>query len=520
MREIATVLFLVTLATAVATFARRWRLPAPSLLVVAGLIVGLLPGIPEANASPEIIGLVVLPPLIYVAAEELSLRDLRTVWRPVTILAIGLVLTSAAAVGVVAVAVTSLTASMAFVLGAILASTDPVAVSALGRRLPLPPRLNALVQAESLFNDASSLVLFKVAVGLAVVGGAVSWGHTSAQFLLLAGGGTLAGVLVAFLVAMIRSRTEDPVLETVIYLLTPYLAYVAAESMHASGVMAVVVAGLLLGGKAATKLTNAQIRLQLHAVSATVVFLLESVVFSLIGLQLPSLVDDLHVPVRQYALPILAVTGTMLAIRMLWVYPLYWAMQHRRGQSRPSWKVPVIVTWAGARGVLPLAAALSIPLTTEAGTALPQRELVLFLTVAVIVLTLVVQGFTLEPLVKRTGIGLPPRHAKDEEATARLRMATAALVHLEQVADLEAAPDAVIDRLRRGLQTRIDSARIGTDDGAEPVGADLRAYQEVKRDLINAEGNELLRLYETGVIADSTRRRLQHGLDLQNVSLD
>src|SRR5882757_7662486 len=176
MRSVETVLFLVVLATVVATFARRLSIPAPSLLVVAGVVVGMFPGVPEARATPELVSLVVLPPLIYAAGEEMPWRDLRAVWRPVTVLAVGLVLASAAAVGLIAALVAPLPASMAFVLGAVLASTDPVAVSALGRRLSLPPRIQVLVQAESLFNDATSLVLFRLAVSAAIAGGAVSFG--------------------------------------------------------------------------------------------------------------------------------------------------------------------------------------------------------------------------------------------------------------------------------------------------------------------------------------------------------
>lgn len=282
MRSVGTVLALVVLATVVATFARRRRIPAPSLLVVAGLAVALLPGTPEIQISPAIIGLVVLPPLLYASAEELSWRELRAVWKPVGVLSIGLVLASAAAVGAVASLVTPLSWQMALVLGAVLASTDPVAVTALGRRLALPPKVQVLVQAESLFNDATSLVLFRVAVSVAVASAAVGWGAAAREFALLAGGGMVIGAAVAGVVALIRRRTEDPVLETVISLVTPYAAYVLAEAAHASGVTSVVVAGVVLGGRG-DRLTNARIRLQLHAVYGTVVFLLESVVFSLIG---------------------------------------------------------------------------------------------------------------------------------------------------------------------------------------------------------------------------------------------
>jgi CPA1 family monovalent cation:H+ antiporter len=465
-----------------------------------------------------VINLVVLPPLLYASAEEISWRDLRRVWRPVTVLAFGLVLASAAAVGAVAAALTPLSGTMALVLGAVLASTDPVAVTALGRRLALPPRIQMMVQAESLFNDATSLVLFKVAVGTAVAGGALSGGTAAGEFVALGGGGALVGAAVAGAVALIRRRTEDPVLETVIALVTPYAAYVLAEDVHASGVTAVVVAGVVLGGQT-QRLTNAPIRLQVHAVYGTVVFLLESVVFALIGLELPSLIHDLGAEGHTWPLQALAVAGTLLTVRMLWVFPLSAAMQHRRGIGPISWRVPAVLSWAGTRGVLPLAAALSIPLTAHDGTPLPQRELVLVLTTAVVVFTLVLQGFTLAPVVRRSGIALEPTSTAREEANARESLARAGLTQLEQLADLEAAPEVVVDQLRRGLQARVDHARSEMDEAADSADSTATAYRSMRRALIEAEAAELQRLYDEHRISDTTRRRIQRALDQEDVGL-
>ena len=278
MRGVETILFLVVLGTVVAAFAGRLRIPAPSLLVIAGLVVGLLPGVPPVRVTPEVVSLVVLPPLLYAASEELPWRDLRAVWRPVVILAVGLVLASAAAVAAVAGAVAGIPASLAFVLGAVLASTDPVAVSALGRRLSLPPRVQALVQAESLFNDATSLVLFQIAVSFAVAGTAGRAGaggvllHGAGQFAVLTAGGAAAGGVLAAGVVLVRGRVTDPVLETVIALVTPYAAYVLGQALHVSPVMAVIVAGLVIGGRR-ERITTAPTRLQLHSVYQTVIFL-------------------------------------------------------------------------------------------------------------------------------------------------------------------------------------------------------------------------------------------------------
>jgi len=520
-RSVETILFLVVLGTVVAAFAGRLSIPAPSLLVIAGVIVGLLPWVPPVRVTPEVVSLVVLPPLLYAASEELPWRDLLAVWRPVVVLAVGLVLASAAAVAAVAGVVAGIPASMAFVLGAVLARTDPVAVSALGRRLSLPPKVQALVQAESLFNDATSLVLFQIAVSFAVagtagrttVGGVLLYG--AGQFVVLAAGGAAVGGVLAIGIVRMRRRVTDPVLETVFALVTPYAAFVLGEALHVSPVMAVIVTGLVIGSRR-ERITTAQTRLQLHSVYQTVIFLLETVVFSLIGLELPVLIRDLS---RAVAWPIdaLAVAGTLIVTRMLWVFPLSAVIQRRGGARRPSWPVPAVVSWAGTRGVVPLAAALSIPLTSDSGAPLPQRDLVLVLATAVIVISLVVQGLTLEPLVRLAGIARPggTRH---EETVARLRLAEAALARLDELADGGCAADDTIDRARAGLQARIGRtrARIDGDQAPEPDGLTDR---ELRRALNAAEHAELARLYDDGTITQATRQQLQRSLDLEAARL-
>ncbi|MFG2844619.1 Na+/H+ antiporter [Kitasatospora sp. NPDC048296] len=512
MHAVGIVLVLVVLATSVATFARRWRVPAPSLLVLAGLGVALIPGVPALHVPPQIIGMVVLPPLLYSSAEELSLRDLRTVWRPVTILSFGLVFASAAAVGFAAVSVAGLPPAMAFVLGAVLSSTDPVAVTALGRRLALPGRVQVLVQAESLFNDATSLVLFKVAVGVAVaVGGTVDLPAAGGELLLLGGGGSLLGAAVAGLVWLLRRRTTDPVLETVIALVTPYAAYVLAESAHTSGVTSVVVAGVLLG-RSGHRLTDANIRLQLHAVYAVVVFLLESVVFSVVGLELPTLVRELPAGTGWWPLQSIAIAAVLIAVRVLWTLPLTRAVKPSRG--RLSWRVAGVVTWAGTRGVMPLAAALSIPLLTEGGDRLAGRPLVLVLTVSNVVLTLVVQGLTLAAVVNRSGLALEPEHTAREEEDARDELNRAALDHVDGLAELEAVPETAVDRVRRALTARLDRTPEAPDG---TTAAD--AYRQLRHEVIAVQNTRLHLLYGEHRISDTTLRALQRDLDLEQAAL-
>ncbi|HEX6932199.1 MAG TPA: Na+/H+ antiporter [Streptosporangiaceae bacterium] len=517
MRTVETVVFLVALATVVAAFAHRLSAPAPSLLVVVGLGVGMLPGAPSVNVPPELISLVVLPPLLYAASEELPWRDLRAVWLPVGVLAVGLVMASAAAAAAVAGLVASLSVSMAFVLGAVLASTDPVAVNALGRRLALPGKVQTLVQAESLFNDGTSLVLFQVAVSMAV-GGAASAAapdvllHGAAQFAAIAGGGVLAGIAVAVAAIAVRRRITDPVLETVAALITPYGAFLLADAFHASGVTAVIVAGLAVG-RWRQKITTARTRLQVHAVYQTLIFLLESVVFSLIGLQLPTLIRALS-STRQWLLPALVVTATLILIRLAWVFAL-WAAARWRGRTRSGWATPAVISWAGTRGVVPLAAALSIPLDTINGNALPQRDVVLVIATASIVFSLVAQGFTLEPLARMAGLGHAAATARrHEEAVARVRLAEAALARLDELSGTDAVSDALVDRVRANLQERIGTASGGFSEGSGG-GQGKMTERALRRDLIAAEMAELARLSDDGTISSQARQGLQRNLDLE-----
>lgn len=361
------------------------------------------------------------------------------------------------------------------------------------------------MQAESLFSDATSLLLFRVALSVAIAAGAVSWGDTLAEFALLAGGGLLVGAVTALGAYVIRRRTEEPVLETVVALVTPYAGYVLAEFIGASGVTAVVVASVILGTQA-TRLTAAPIRLQMGAVYETVVFLMESVVFGLIGLQLPALVRRLAGTDTQWPLYALAIAVTLIVVRLLWVFPLSAVMQRQRGIRRPSWRVPAVVSWAGARGVVPLAAALSIPLM------LPHRDLVLVITTAVIIVTLVVQGFTLAPLVKRAGIALAPGDMRQEYIRTRLRLARTGLAHLYELAESETAPAHLVGQLRRSWQARIDRV----DDDSTESGP---AYSRLRQDLLDVEAAQLDRLYRAGEITDGTRRRIQRLLDLEHTGL-
>jgi monovalent cation/hydrogen antiporter len=283
-----------------------------------------------------------------------------------------------------------------------------------------------------------------------------------------------------------------------------------------SPVLAVIVAGLVTGGRR-DRITSAQSRLQLHSVYQTVIFLLESVVFSLIGLQLPTLIRALSGSSQAWLAEALAVTGTLIVARMLWVFPLSAVAQRRGGARRPSWPVPAVVSWAGTRGVVPLAAALSIPLTAANGTPLPHRDLILVLAIAAIVISLIAQGLTLGPLVRLAGIARPG-DARQEEAVARLHLAEAALARLDELTGDASAADDAIDRARTALQARIGRARARVDD-SQPAEPDGLTDRELRRALNAAEQAELSRLYDDGTIAAATRQRLQRSLDLEAARL-
>jgi CPA1 family monovalent cation:H+ antiporter len=505
----------------VAAFAKRLRVPPPSLLVVVGVVAGLVPQLSTIRVTPELINLVVLPPLLFAAGEDLSWRDLRIVWRPVVVLSVGLVVASAFAVATVATLVTPLPFTTAFLLGAVLASTDPVAVTALGRRLSLPPRVQTLVQAESLFNDATSLILFRIAVVAVVAGGALTPASAAVQFVTLAGGGALVGAAVAAVTAFVRSRTEEPVVETVIsVVITPYGAYVLAESFHTSGVTAVVVASVILG-VLAPRLSAPATRLQAVAVQSTIVFVLESVVFGLIGLALPELVRRLSVAGQPWLPAALIITVPLLLARIAWVFPLA-ALRHWRPVDDASWsaawRVPAVLSWAGARGVVPLAAALSIPLVDEQAAPLPYRDLVQVIATTVIVISLVVQGFTLEPLVRLTGLATAASDERAELARTRLRLAEVGIDHVEQQSDMEVVAPVVAERVRRSLHTRLSLAR---EAGASASATSLETdYQKLRRAVVLVQRAELERLHQTGEVSEANRRRLERQLDLEDARYD
>jgi CPA1 family monovalent cation:H+ antiporter len=510
------------LLAAVATMlavAPTLRIPYPILLVLGGLAIGLIPGIPEFELRPELVFFGVLPPLLYSTAFFTSLRDLRANVRPIGLLAVGLVVVTTVGVAVVAHAfVDGLTWPSAFVLGAIVSPTDPLAATAIARRLGVPRKLVTIVEGESLVNDGTGLVLYRVAVA-AVVTGSFSAMYTGGLFLVSALGGVAVGLGVGWIVRQVRRRLDNPPAEITISLLTGYFAFIPADLLGVSAVLAAVSAGIFLGWHT-PELTNSQVRLQGRAVWEIVQYLLNALLFVLVGLQLPVVVDALGDISAARLLGYAAVVGlTVIVLRFAWVFAVLHAPKWIAGRMS-SWRGAVFLSWSGMRGALSLAAALALPLETDAGSPFPGRDLILFLTFAVILVTLVGQGLTL-PFVIRV-LGLEDDGIEDrEDAKARISAAEAALARLEELVDEDWVREDTAERIRGAYRFRTDRFRARLDDGNDG-GIETRSqdYQRLRRELLEAERQALIDLSRSGAISNEVWLRVGRDLDLEDQRLD
>ena len=490
--------------------AYRTGIPYPIPLVIGGCVLGYLPGVPDVRLNPEIVLLAFLPPLLYSAAFFSSLLDLRANLGPIMVLAIGLVTATMVAVAVVVHAVTGMPWAPAFVLGAVVSPTDPVAASEIAGRLGAPRRYMTIIEGESLINDATALILYKYAVA-AVTAGTFSLFDAGGRFVLASAGGIAIGLGVGYVVAELRKRLDDPTTEISISLVTAYLAYLPASAVGASGVLAAVTTGVYLGWRS-PELVTAATRLQLFSVWEIVQFVLNAVLFTLVGLQLPSVMDGISgesagVLVRDAAL----VIATVLLVRALAVFPF--AIVRSRFW-KGSWLAPAAaITWTGMRGAVTLAAALALP-------AFPERDLVIFLAFAVVVFTVVVQGLTLPSLI-RTLDFYDDGRLELKEAKARILAAKAAISRLEELREEEWVRNETADRMRALYEFRIRRFRArfdDDDDGAIEAGS--QSYQRLRRMILDAERGEVYRLRREGTIDDSTMHRIERDLDLEDARLE
>jgi CPA1 family monovalent cation:H+ antiporter len=512
----------LALILAVATMlavAPTLRIPYPILLVLGGLVIGLVPGMPEFELEPELVFFGVLPPLLYSAAFFTSLRELRSTVKPIGLLAVGLVAFTTVGVAVVAhTFIDDLSWASAFVLGAIVSPTDPLAATSIARRFGVPRKLVTIVEGESLVNDGTGLVLYRVAVA-AVVAGSFSAFYTGGLFIVVAAGGVAVGLAVGWLVRQIRRRLDNPPAEITISLLTGYVAFIPAELMGVSAVLAAVTAGVYLGWHT-PELTTAQVRLQGLAVWEIVQYLLNALLFVLIGLQLPVVMDALGDFSAATLLGYAAlVSVTVIALRFAWVFAVLHAPKWI-ARRMSSWRGAVFVSWAGMRGAVSLAAALALPLQTDAGDPFPGRELVLFLTFSVILATLVGMGLTLPLVIRALGLEDDGVEAR-EDARARIRAAEAALARLEELVGEDWVRDDTAERVRGAYRFRTNRFRARLDDGDDgSIESRSQDYQRLRRELLDAERDALLDLRRSGAISNDVWLRVGRDLDLEDQRLD
>jgi Na+/H+ antiporter len=524
-RDELQLLLLLASVAALLVAAPTLRIPFPILLVLGGLALGFVPGLPDLELPPELVLVAFLPALLYSAAFFTSLRELRANMRPISLLSIGLVGGTTVGVAVVAhTAIDGLPWAAAFTLGAIVSPTDPLAATSIARRLGVPRRLVTIIEGESLVNDATALVVYRFAVA-AVLTGSFSLWHAGFRLVLDAAAGVAIGLAVGFLIRQVRRRLNKPPIEISLALLTGYFAYLPAEALNVSAVLAAVTAGIYMGWHT-PELTTAQTRLQGDAFWEILVFLLNSILFVLVGLQLPGILDQLQGRSTGSLIADAAiVSGTVVALRILWVFPLTylprWAFRSvRERDPYPPWQYPALVSWAGMRGAVSLAAALAIPLETDAGAPFPARDLIIFLTFGVILATLVFQGLSLPFVIRLLGIeddGIAER----EDAKARIRAAEAALERLEELIAEEWVREDTAERLRGLYNFRRDRFAARFDDGDDgALEARSANYQRLRRELLDAERRAVVQLRRDGYINDDVMNRVQRDLDLEDTRLD
>ena len=500
------------------------RIPYPIFLVLGGLALSFVPGIPDLSLPPDVVLVAFLPPLLYLSAFFTSLRDLRQKAAPIGLLAVGLVAVTTVTVAAAAHWwIDGFSWKAAFVLGAVVSPTDPIAATAIASRLGVPRRVIAVIEGESLVNDGTALVLLKVAVG-AVVVGTFSATDLGLRLLWSIVGGIGIGLVVGFLVAELRRRLDNPPLEVTISLMTGYFAFLPAAAAGSSGVLAVVTAGVYLGWRT-PELTSVQSRLQGQAMWEILTFVINALLFALVGLQLPHIVDALDgTSSGTLILDGIIVLAVVVVTRLVFVPPLIYLPRLFSSRARQAaggrLAHTLIVGWSGMRGAVSLAAALSIPLATDAGAAFPNRDLIIFLSFCVILGTVVGQGLTLPALIRMLRIE-DDGVAEREDAKARIKAADAALSRLEQLRAEEWVRDETAERMQGFYNFRRNRFAARFDDGDDgEIESRSLDYQRLRRELLDAERAAILGLRREGVINDDVMHRLQRDLDLEDARLD
>jgi monovalent cation/hydrogen antiporter len=503
---------LLIVVAALAILAKKVELPYPVLLVIGGLALGFVPGLPAMQLEPDVVFLFLLPPLLYPAAVFTSWRDFRANLRPILLLAIGLVLLTTAFVAIVTHALTGLPWPAAFILGAIISPPDAVAATAITSRLRVPRGIVTVLDGESLVNDATALVAYRFAIA-AMMSGTFSLPEAVGRFFLVAVGGTGIGLAVGWLNAQVQRRLDDPPVQMTISLLTPFAAYIPAERLHLSGVLAVVAAGLFIGWRGPQILT-ARTRLNIYVFWEMMVFLLNGLVFVLIGLQLPRILHTLSGrSLKQLIWQGALISFAAIFIRIAWVFTSTNLLRlvHVGSGQKPAWQNTAIVAWTGMRGVVSLAAALAVPIMLSNGDPFPGRDYILFVTFCVILATLVLQGLSLPALIHRLGV-VDDGLANIEERTARLKANEAALAYLGEI-DHKFSPD-LVERLRAEYDDRVRQLEVCANvEGDSEDGMIAPSYQRLQQEALDVERKTIIQLRDEFVINDEVLRRIQADLD-------
>ncbi len=520
MKILQLLIFLLLCALALGWFSRRVAVPYPIVLVIGGGLLGFIPGLPHLDIDPQFVLVLILPPILYQAALLTSWRDFKANGRQIGLLAIGLVIVTTLVIGAtLKFLIPDIPWAAAFAFGAIVSPPDAVAAPAVLARLHMPRRIVTVLEGESLVNDASGLVLYKFAVA-AVIAGGFSVFEASGQFVLIAALGIAIGVLLAGVFIMIHRFIGDAFIEVLVSLSIPYICYVAAEGVHASGVLAVVAAGLVRG-RYSPAIVSAQMRILARSVWNILVFMLNSLIFILIGVELSGAMARMQgISGWDLAAYGLAVSLVAIAVRFAWVYiveyiPAYVLRLLGRESNPPLPGEAFIVSWCGMRGVVSLAAALALPTQIDDGNLFPYRDLIIFLTFVVILVTLVVQGLTLGPIIRSVKLG-SDHGARDEHDRARLAMCRAAIGVIDKM-QAQGADPALIERLRAEVSERMVAHSAATHQ--TDASGTFSVATGIRRAAVRAEREELIRVWRSGEISDEVLHHIEEELDYEESRL-
>jgi Na+/H+ antiporter len=526
MSPVELVVVLLVVAAGLAVAARRFNVPYPILLVVGGLALAFVPGLPAARIDPSLVLLLFLPPLLFGAAWLTSWRDFAANRRSIALLAVGLVVATTTVVAAVAhAAIPGMGWAAAFVLGAIVSPPDAVAATAVTQRLKVPRRIVTIVEGESLVNDATGLVAYKFAVA-ALGTGTFSIARAGGQFLFVAGGGVAVGLVVGWLVAQIHRRIDDFEVETVITLLTPYAAYIPAEHAGVSGVLATVTAGGYLGWRN-PELLSALTRFRGRGVWSVLVMLLNGLVFILIGLQLAAIRElSLGIPWARLLREAALISAVTILVRLVYVQlatvlPRLLSKRLRARDPYPPWQAPLLIGWTGMRGMVSLALALAVPLSLPDGTPFRQRPVIIILSFAVILVTLVVQGLSLPAVIR--ALGLPDDDADlREEREALIHASQAALSRLEEIDRTTVMNPMLLERVRAPYQERLGrlTAEVRQDPECKLTEGESAAFRRLRVEALRAERQCVVSLRNAGKISEEVLHRVQEALDLEALQPD